>query len=118
MPPPLFNDKLSMGYFSSNRGGGSGDDDIYSVDIFKLDIGKKIEGLAKEQNETAIPKTNVTLYDEKGNIIETVTTKDDGAYSFLVDSDKYFKLIGKKETYVEGSTITNTTGKEFIVKAD
>ena len=114
----IVNDKLSTGYFSSNRSGGSGDDDIYSVDILKLDIGKKIEGLAKEQNETPIPKTTVTLFDEKGIIIETVTTKDDGAYSFLVDSDKYFKLIGKKETYVEGSTITNTIGKEFIVKAD
>lgn len=114
----IVNDKLSTGYFSSNRSGGSGDDDIYSVDILKLDIGKKIEGLAKEQNETPLPKTTVTLFDEKGIIIETVTTKDDGAYSFLVDSDKYFKLTGKKETYVEGSTITNTIGKEFIVKAD
>jgi len=51
-------------------------------------------------------------------LIDTMTTKDDAAFTFFVDSDKNFKLIGKKEKYNEGDTVANTFGKEFIVKAD
>lgn len=114
----IANDKLQTGYFSSNRPGGSGDDDIYTVDFLKLDIGKKIEGLAKEKNETLIPNTFITLLDDKGNVIDTLTTKSDGAYTFLADSDKIFKITGNKENFLEGTANVNTFAKEFIVKAD
>ncbi|MDQ3109124.1 MAG: OmpA family protein [Bacteroidota bacterium] len=114
----IVDDKLGKGYFSSNRTGGSGDDDIYSVDILRLDIGKKIEGIAKDKNGNPIPVTVVTLLNDKGDVVETLTTKDDGAYFFFVDSDKNFKLTGKKSGYVDGETTVNTSGKEYIVKAD
>jgi outer membrane protein OmpA-like peptidoglycan-associated protein len=115
----IVNDSMNKGYFSSNRIGGSGGDDIYSFDLLKgLDIGKKIIGIAEDKDGNHIPKTFITLLNDKGNIIDTLTTKDDGAYAFLVDSDKNFKLNGKKEKYIEGDTVANTFGKEFIVKAD
>jgi|ERR1019366_6729797 outer membrane protein OmpA-like peptidoglycan-associated protein len=114
----IADEKLNAGYFSSNRVGGSGDDDIYSVDILKLDIGKKIEGLAIDKNTITIPNTFITLQDDKGNVIDTITTKVDGAYSFFVDSDRNFKLIGKKATYVDGDTLTNTFGTALIIKAN
>jgi len=115
----IVNDTMGKGYFSSNRTGGSGDDDIYAVDLLKgLSIGKKIIGHAKDKDGKFIPKTFITLLDDKANVIDTLTTKDDGAYSFLVDLDKNFKLIGKKPTYLEGDNVANTFGKEFIVKAD
>ncbi len=115
----IVNDSMSKGYFSSNRTGGSGGDDIYSFDILKdLGIGKKIEGIAEDKDGNIIPKTFITLRDNKGNTLDTVTTKDDGAFVFLVDSDKKFKLSGKKEKYNEGDTVASTFGKEFIVKAN
>ena len=75
--------KTNKGYFSSNRIGGSGDDDIYSVDILKLDIGKKIIGIAMDKDGIAIPKTFITLRNDKGNVIDTTTTKGDAGYAFL-----------------------------------
>lgn len=115
----IVNDKLKTGYFSSNRTGGSGDDDIYSVDLLKgIDIGKRIEGFAKNSEGSAIPKTFITLFDGSEKVIDTLTTKDDGSYSFFVDSDKTFKLTGNKETYIEGTTVTNTIGKDYVVKAN
>lgn len=109
----------TKGYFSSNRAGGSGDDDIYSVEILKdLGIEKKIKGIAKDKDENPIAKTFVTLLDDKNNIVDTVTTKDDAAYTFLAESGKEFKLVGKKEKYNDGSAPVNTLGKEYIVKAD
>ncbi len=108
-----------LGYFSSNRAGGSGDDDIYSVDILKgLDIDKKIKGIAKDKDENPIANTFMTLLDDKNNIIDTVTTKDNAAYTFLAESGKDFKLIGKKEKYNDGTNVANTSGKEYVVKAD
>ncbi len=110
---------LNKGYVSSNRVGGAGDDDIYSVDIQKsLNIGKKIQGIAKDKNGIAIPETFIALKDDQENTIDTVTTGDDGAYTFLVEANKNFKLTGNKITYLEGTNVANTFGKEFNVKAD
>lgn len=40
----IANDKLKQGYFTSDRPGGSGGDDIYFVDILKMpDIGRKLK---------------------------------------------------------------------------
>lgn len=108
-----------MGYFSSNRAGGSGDDDIYSVEILNgLDIDKKIKGIAKDKDENPVANTFMTLLDDKSNIIDTLTTKDDAAYTFLAESGKDFKLVGKKDKYNDGTNVANTSGKEYIVKSD
>jgi len=115
----IIDSKTKKGYFSSNRAGGSGDDDIYTVDLLEeLKLGKKIIGIAKDKTEHAIPFTFVTLLDDKGIVLDTLTTKDDGAYKFFVVTDKKFKLIGKKEKYIDGSNEANTFGKDLIVKAD
>jgi len=115
----IVNPSLSKGYMSSNRSGGSGGDDIYSFDILKaLNIGKKIQGIAKDKEGTAIPNTFITLLDDKGTVLDTLTTSEDGSFTFLAASDKNFKLTGTKVKYIEGSTVTNTFGKDFIVKAD
>jgi outer membrane protein OmpA-like peptidoglycan-associated protein len=114
----IVNDKLSKGYFSSNRIGGSGENDIYAVDLLKLNIGKKIEGIAKENNQNPVPNSFITLFDEKGIVIDTLTSNNNGAFAFLVDSDKNFKLTGNKLNYLEGSKLTNSFSKEFVVKAD
>jgi outer membrane protein OmpA-like peptidoglycan-associated protein len=111
--------KTNKGYFSSNRTGGSGDDDIYAVDFLKgLEQRKHIEGIAKDKNGTALPKTFVTFMDDKGNTIDTVTTGEDAAYSFFADTDKNFKLTGKKERYKNGESPVSTFGKELAVTAD
>ena len=114
----IINDKLNLGYFSSNRIGGKGGDDIYTVDLLKLDIGKKIEGLALDNSKNILPNTAIILFDDKGKMLDSSTTKTNGAFTFLVDSDKNFKLTGNKPSYVEGVTLTDTRAKEFIVKAD
>jgi outer membrane protein OmpA-like peptidoglycan-associated protein/tetratricopeptide (TPR) repeat protein len=111
--------KTKKGYFSSNRAGGKGSDDMYTVDLLKdLNFGKRIIGIAKDKTDHAIPLTFITLLDDKGNVLDTITTKDDGAYSFSVASDKNFKLNGKKEKYMEGNSSANSFGKDLIIKTD
>jgi len=114
----IVDSNMTKGYFSSNRTGGNGGDDIYAVDLLKLSTAKKIEGIAKNKDSIPVPETFITLLDDKGKTIDTLTTKDDGAYMFSVDPNKNFKLTGKKQNYIEGNAVANTFGKEFIVKSD
>ncbi len=115
----------TKGYLSSDRVGGSGGDDIYAFDFVPAEkteiivaIEKRIEGIAKDKNETAIPNTFITLQSEDGTVLDTITTKNDGAYTFNVETNKNFKLTGKKDKYNNGYNNTNTFGDELIVYAD
>jgi outer membrane protein OmpA-like peptidoglycan-associated protein len=114
----VIDDKAAKGYLSSDRAGGSGDDDIYSFDILKLDIGKQIRGIALDANGNSVPKTFITLTDDQGKLLDTLTTKEDGAFTFLAASGKNFKLSGEKTGYADGVNSTNTFGTALIVNAN
>jgi outer membrane protein OmpA-like peptidoglycan-associated protein len=109
----------NKGYFSSNRIGGSGDDDIYSISVLKiLEIRKKLIGIAKDGNGKSIPNTFISLMDSKNVVIDTLTTKGNGAYVFFVESDKAFILNGKKADYKDGVSQANSNGKDSIIVMD
>lgn len=115
----IVDSSLDKGYFSSNRTGGKNGDDIYAVDILNgFDIGKKIKGIAKDKNGKLIPETFITLLDDKNNVVDTATTKADGAYVFLADANKTYKLTGVKDSYTDGSSPVNTAVPAYIITAD
>lgn len=110
---------MKKGYFSSNRTGGTGDDDLYAVDILKVfDIRKKIEGFAKDVNGKVIPATKVILYDDKQAVLDSMTTPATGAFTFYVENDKNIKLLGRKTNFNDGEVAANTFGKEDVVNVD
>jgi outer membrane protein OmpA-like peptidoglycan-associated protein/tetratricopeptide (TPR) repeat protein len=111
--------KTNKGYFSSNRVDGNGGDDIYTVDFLKwTNNDKKLKGIAKDVNGNRVPYAFITLLDEKGKMIDTLSTKNDAAYTFTVSTNKQFKLVGKHEGYINGESDANTMGKELIVVSD
>jgi len=110
---------MDKGYLSSNRAGGKSGDDIYAVDILNgFDIGKKIQGIAKDKNGKNIPASFITLYDDKNNVLDTLTTKEDGSYEFLADANKTMKLTGQKDAYTDGTSPVSTSGSAYIVNVD
>jgi outer membrane protein OmpA-like peptidoglycan-associated protein len=112
----IVDNKMQKGYFSSNRAGGSGDDDIYMFTI--NDIQKRIQGVAKNNLGIAAPYTFVKLSMDKSNTTDTVTTDKEGNFSFNVEANKNYMIVGKNNKYADADTMTNTFGKEFVVKAD
>lgn len=115
----ILDNDMKSGYFSSNREGGKGDDDIYSYELLKpFTFGKTIKGKVKDKQGNLLANTTVTIFDETGNEIKTVTTGDNGEYSFIVDADKKFKLSGKKNKYFEGENVANTNTKDDIIYSD
>lgn len=105
----IVNENMSKGYFSSNREGGSGDDDIYYFELLKpFSFGKTITGVAKDKNGNVLSGVLVSLTDASGDIFQTATTSKDGKYKFSVDPDKEFKLKGSLSEYLDGNNTANT----------
>lgn len=115
----IVDDNTNKGYFSSDRAGGSGDDDIYSVEFLKgLNAGKKIIIVAKDIENRILPGTYLNLFNNKGQLIDTMTTKASIPYFAFVDSDNNFKVTGTKLNYNLGSKEFDTYGKNFEVNVD
>src|SRR5690606_1646882 len=93
----------STGYFSSNRVGGKGYDDIYSfIETKKIDLKPKqsLTGLITDADDnTVLSGAIISLSDEKFNIIKQVKTDIDGSYSFEVESESVYYVKVEKEGY-------------------
>lgn len=108
------NENNTTGYFSSNRPGGKGSDDIYG---FKAEVCKQIiKGIARDKKTNEILSgVEVKLINEVGKIIETVMTEADGAFTFNADCKKTYTILGSQKDYKDESvkvTTDDTDGKE------
>ena len=115
----IINKELKKGYFTSNREGGAGDDDIYSF-LVKKEIfgGKKIIGVAKDRKGRKLVDTEVSLLDENQKVIAVIKTLADGAYEFEAEANKLYSLSGVKPKYTEGSNQADTHTKADVIVAD
>jgi len=106
------------GYFSSNKDGGQGSDDIYKfLETRKLQCVQTLEGIITDLNTTAVlPGTKVTLYE--GTTIKNSTISDkDGYYTFTVECGKTYNVRAEKEEYTTREvtvTIGKLTGKTSL----
>ncbi|MCK6608508.1 MAG: OmpA family protein [Flavobacterium sp.] len=95
--------KESLGFFSSNRDGGSGYDDIYTFTVCT----HTLTGLITDIDTKAIlPNAKVILFDDKMNKISETTSSDKGSYSFKIECNKKYYVRASKEEY-------ETTEKSF-----
>lgn len=92
-------DKDEMkGYFSSNRSGGQGDDDIYR---FKKANQKVIGTVRDIASGVELEGAEMNLTDNEDKPINNYTTTIDGTFEFKIASKKDYKLIVEKEGYVK-----------------
>ena len=96
------------GYFSSDRTGGVGNDDIYSFRILentKPDLPKtkpmcEVRGMVKDnQTGQPVPGANVQLIHTATNRTENFTTGNAGTYSFLLEPDAEYSITVSKPGY-------------------
>lgn len=98
------------GYFSSNRAGGKGDDDIYFYELIKpFQRALSVEGLIRDMlSQEILPGSAVYLKDASGNILETTTADENGKYSFNLEPDLDYQISANKETYFDNEENLST----------
>jgi outer membrane protein OmpA-like peptidoglycan-associated protein/tetratricopeptide (TPR) repeat protein len=106
------------GYFSSNKDGGQGSDDIYKfLETRKLQCIQALEGIITDLNTSAVlPGAKVTLYE--GTTIKNSTVSGlDGSYTFAVECGKSYNVRAEKVEYITKElsvTIGKLTGKTSL----
>lgn len=99
------------GYFTSNRNGGEGFDDIYKFRICTNTIYGKITDL--KTNEI-LPISTVILLDENMKEISKIISNDEAHYSFEIDCNKkyYIKVIKEEYETVEKPIIPTSENEK------
>jgi outer membrane protein OmpA-like peptidoglycan-associated protein len=92
---------LLKGYFTSDRPGGKGGDDIYAMTLERpLGNSMRVEGIAFDRRtRQPMPGTVVELKDSLGNVLTSVTTGADGSYTVDLEPARNYTLAGATVGY-------------------
>lgn len=105
-----------FGFFSSNREGGQGYDDIYKFkENKKLECEQLLAGIVTDSEDGSILKdVKVTLFDKDFKMIKESYTDNEGMYSFEVECGKKYYVRAEKieyETKEQSIVILEESGK-------
>ena len=97
----LINSSTRTGFFTSNRAGGKGYDDIYKfTESRKLVCKQLLNGQITDADSNEIlPDAKVTLYDSKYVAINEARADKQGFYSFEVSCGSKYYVRAEKDTY-------------------
>ena len=93
--------KSRRGFFSSNKEGGEGSDDIYKfLETRKLKCLQELSGIISDaESGIILPQTKVSLYDNQMVIKSTTISDQTGYYSFSVECGKIYNVRAEKSNY-------------------
>ena len=95
------------GYFSSNRAGGKGNDDLYFLKIKNIPV--IIRGTVKDRDtKDVLSDAKVSVIDENGKTIKSTITRTDGQFEFEVNKGQKYIVNVTKEFYSESETSVAT----------
>ncbi len=101
----VFDPNRDQGYFSSNRPGGKGGDDLYSMTRFPLFM----EGILVEDGTMKPLQDALVMLHRDGNAIQQVRSDSEGRFAVRVSSYENYKLTAFREGY-NGIERTFSTG--------
>ncbi|MFW0739439.1 OmpA family protein [Flavobacterium sp. T12S277] len=112
----IIDTKSQRGFFSSNREGGRGSDDIYEfLRTKKVTCTQELYGIITDVGTGEIlPNTKLTLFDSQFNVVGTTYSDESGNYTFSVECMKIYHVRAEKEKYLTKElsvTVSNETGK-------
>jgi outer membrane protein OmpA-like peptidoglycan-associated protein/tetratricopeptide (TPR) repeat protein len=106
----FINSKNRNGFFTSNREGGKGYDDIYRfVENKKLSCEQTLSGVVTDfDSKEILANSKMSLFDSNFKLVQVTETDVQGHYSFAVDCGKTYFVRAEREEYQtkEGSVKT------------
>ena len=116
----MFLFRADRGFFTSNREGGAGDDDIYTFVNRDPDlkiINYFLRGVTKTPDENGELKTltrvQVRLLDAEGDIMDEDITQDDGKFEFRIYENENYNLVAERQGGDEQYLITRSSYSTF-----
>lgn len=105
-------------FFSTNRPGGKGRDDIYRGRFILYPIPNvtaAVQGVVRDKaNKQAVPFAVAVLYEysEDGSLVELqkVNTDEKARYNFPLEVDKRYKIVGNAPEYLTNEVSVSTMG--------
>lgn len=109
----ILNNEEGLGFFSSNRATGLGNDDIYTFTRKQKILtacAQNITGVTRDlKTDEILPMATVELRDVANDLIETKTSDSAGRFSFSdVDCASSYIIRASKDTYEPSEAIVNT----------
>ena len=102
----IFLFRADRGFFTSNREGGKGDDDIYTFVNEDPDlkvVNYYLQGITYTPDSTGLkvlPNTRVSLLDGNGELMQDYVTGNDGKFIFRVYENENYELVGETDGYL------------------
>jgi outer membrane protein OmpA-like peptidoglycan-associated protein len=119
----IFLFRPDRGFFTSNREGGKGDDDIYTFVNEDPDlkiINYYLQGITytmdDEGNRKVLPNTKVSILDEKGELMQDFVTGNDGKFLFRVYENENYNMVGETDGYLVKRQLYTTRGRSVDPK--
>lgn len=118
---------FTRGFFSSNRKGGKGDDDIYTyvnndhnLKIVNYYLTVTTVTTDDSGSEIILPNTKISMKTKGNELVDEAFTASNGKFKFRVYPEENYDLIGEKIDYfttrkaftTEGKTVDKTKLKE------
>jgi peptidoglycan-associated lipoprotein len=113
----IFLFKADRGFFTSNREGGKGDDDIYTFvneDPNLKVVNYYLQGITYTPDSSGLkvlPNTKVSLLDGNGELMQDYVTGTDGKFLFRVYDNEDYELVGETSGYLVKRQSYSTKGK-------
>ncbi len=115
----IIDPETRRGFFSSNKDGGQGSDDIYGfLETTRLRCIQELYGTVTDaETGIALPGAKLTLYDDQMNLKNSSVADASGKYSFSVECGKTYYVRAEKPEYATKElpvTIDKTSGKTSL----
>jgi peptidoglycan-associated lipoprotein len=114
----MFLFRADRGFFTSNRDGGKGDDDIYTFineDPNLRVVNYYLQGIAyflkEDSTREILPEAKITLVDAGGNVMQDFVTGNDGKFLFRVYENENYHLLAESDGYISKRQPYTTIGK-------
>ncbi len=114
----IFLFRPDRGFFTSNREGGKGDDDIYTFvneDPNLKVVNYYLQGITyfrnKEQKLEILPNTRVTLMGAGNEVMQDYISGNDGKFLFRVYDNEDYNLIAESDGFLTRRQVYTTRGR-------
>lgn len=91
----------TIGYFSSNREGGVGSDDIYTFIYEEQTEIYNLQGQVVDDNDFTVADVTVYVQNEKGAVLGKTVSDEDGFFSFQLNRYEGYNIVTQSKQYTQ-----------------